>query len=185
MDLLSHSKKPDLFISIGTDSLITLDENEDSEIEETKPEIERSHNRNKKEILNPDNNILLLNNNENKSVMTEISPIMIEEEEEMKALTWKIDLRLIPFLSILYFFSFLDRVNVGNVHVPMNEDLKLSESQYGIVVGIFFLGYILFELPSNLLMKRATPSRWLARIMFIWGIICVCMAFAQSFTSLV
>lgn len=106
-------------------------------------------------------------------------------EEEQKALTWKIDLRLIPYLSVLYFFSFLDRVNVGNVHTPLKSDLALTESEFALIVGIFFVGYILFELPSNLLMKKATPSRWIARIMFLWGAICVCMAFAQSFTSLV
>jgi ACS family tartrate transporter-like MFS transporter len=62
--------------------------------------------------------------------------------------------RLIPFMALLYFISFLDRVNVGFAALTMNKDIGLSASAYGFGAGIFFIGYFLFEIPSNLIMKK-------------------------------
>lgn len=88
--------------------------------------------------------------------------------------------RLIPFLCLLYFVAFLDRVNVGFAALTMNQDLGLSASAYGLGAGIFFLGYFLFEVPSNLLLKRFGARRWIARIMLTWGVISILMAFVTG-----
>src|SRR5262245_4050126 len=79
--------------------------------------------------------------------------------------------RLIPFLFILYVVSFLDRVNVGFAALQMNRDLSLSPAVYGFGAGIFFIGYALFEIPSNLILARVGARRWIARIMVTWGLL--------------
>jgi ACS family tartrate transporter-like MFS transporter len=92
----------------------------------------------------------------------------------------KVALRLIPFLTLLYFVAFLDRVNVGFAALTMNRDLGLSDSAYGIGAGIFFIGYFFFEVPSNLLLKKFGARRWIARIMLTWGAISIAMAFVEG-----
>ena len=91
----------------------------------------------------------------------------------------KVSLRLIPFLMLCYFIAYIDRVNVGFAAVTMNKDLGLAASVYGFGAGIFFLAYFLFEVPSNLLLERFGARRWIARIMFTWGIIAAVMAFIR------
>ena len=95
----------------------------------------------------------------------------------------KIALRLIPFLILLYVISFLDRVNVGFAKLQMASDIGLSDTAYGLGAGIFFFGYCLFEIPSNLLLQRFGAKFWIARILVIWGIISMCMATVSSHTS--
>ena len=85
----------------------------------------------------------------------------------------KVTLRLIPF--VLYIIAFLDRVNVGFAALQMNEDLGFSGAVYGFGAGIFFIGYFIFEVPSNLIMKRVGARVWIARIMITWGIISAAM----------
>jgi hypothetical protein len=97
----------------------------------------------------------------------------------------KIDWRLIPFLAWLYLLSFLDRVNLGNVHAVVNAKIGLSEYEYGYAVGVFFVGYVMCEVPSNIMLRKTSPSRWIARILLTWGILSTAMAFATSFTSLI
>ncbi len=92
----------------------------------------------------------------------------------------RIGRRLIPFLALLYFAAFLDRVNVGFAALQMNRDLGLSAHVYGFGAGIFFLGYCLFEVPSNLLLHRLGGRRWLSRIMLTWGLIAGATAFVQG-----
>jgi ACS family tartrate transporter-like MFS transporter len=88
--------------------------------------------------------------------------------------------RLIPFLFLLYVVSFLDRVNVGFAALEMNRDLGLSPAVYGFGAGIFFIGYSLFEVPSNLILARVGARRWIARIMITWGIIAAGMMFVRG-----
>jgi len=88
--------------------------------------------------------------------------------------------RLIPFLFILYVVSFLDRVNVGFAALEMNRDLNLSPAVYGFGAGIFFIGYSLFEIPSNLILARVGARRWIARIMITWGLIAAGMMFVRG-----
>ena len=78
--------------------------------------------------------------------------------------------RIIPFLAVLYFISFLDRVNVGYAALTMSPDIGLSATAYGFGAGVFFLGYCLFEVPSNLILTKVGARRWIARIMISWGL---------------
>ena len=91
--------------------------------------------------------------------------------------------RLIPFLCLAYTVNFLDRVNVGFAALHMNADLGFSPAVYGFGAGIFFLGYIAFEIPSNLALQRFGARIWIARIMISWGLIACAMAFIRGETS--
>src|SRR2546430_3428930 len=83
----------------------------------------------------------------------------------------KVSARLVPFLIVCYFVAYLDRVNVSFAALTMNKDLGLSASAFGFGAGIFFLAYFLFEVPSNLFLERVGARKWIARIMFSWGVI--------------
>lgn len=89
-------------------------------------------------------------------------------------------LRLLPLLALLYFVSFLDRVNVGFGALTMNADMGLDARQFGFGAGIFFVGYIAFAVPANLMLKRAGASRWLAGIAIVWGAVALLMAFVRT-----
>ncbi len=97
-----------------------------------------------------------------------------------RAVTWKAAARLVPSLCLLYFIAYLDRVNVGFAALTMREDLGLSAAAYGLAAGIFFVGYFLFEVPSNLLLERFGARRWIARIMVSWGLVSIGMAFVRG-----
>ncbi|SAL09730.1 MFS transporter [Caballeronia telluris] len=86
-------------------------------------------------------------------------------------------IRLVPFLILCYFVAYLDRVNVGFAALQMNKALAFSASQFGFGAGIFFIAYFFFEVPSNLLLERFGARRWIARIMFTWGILAAAMAY--------
>src|SRR5947207_5347404 len=88
----------------------------------------------------------------------------------------RVRLRLIPFLCLLYFFAYLDRVNVGFAALQMNSALGLSPRAYGFGAGIFFFGYFLFEIPSNLVLQKVGARLWIARILIVWGIVSTAMA---------
>lgn len=88
--------------------------------------------------------------------------------------------RLIPFLFLCYIVAYLDRVNVGFAKLQMLEDLRFSDAVYGFGAGIFFAGYFLFEVPSNIVLHRVGARIWIARIMITWGIISACMMFVRS-----
>jgi MFS family permease len=91
----------------------------------------------------------------------------------------RVTLRLLPFLGICYLIAYLDRVNVGFAKLHMLADLGMSEAAYGFGAGIFFIGYFLFEVPSNLVLHRVGARMWIARIMVTWGIISGAMAFVE------
>jgi ACS family tartrate transporter-like MFS transporter len=88
--------------------------------------------------------------------------------------------RLLPFLFLLYVVAYLDRVNVGFAALQMNAALGLSAAVYGLGAGIFFVGYTLFEVPSNLLLERLGARVWIARIMITWGLVSAAMMFVQG-----
>jgi len=92
----------------------------------------------------------------------------------------KVTLRLIPFLFLLYIVAWLDRVNLGFAALQMNSDLGFSSAAFGFGSGVFFLGYCLCEVPSNLILHRVGARRWIARIMMSWGAISVAMMFVRS-----
>jgi ACS family tartrate transporter-like MFS transporter len=94
------------------------------------------------------------------------------EISTIRAMSW----RLIPFLVLAYFFSYLDRVNLGFAALTMNAELKFSPLVFAWGAGIFFIGYFIFEVPSNLALEKFGASRWIARIMVTWGVISGLMA---------
>lgn len=87
---------------------------------------------------------------------------------------------LIPFLAILYVFCLLDRTNVSIAALTMQKDLSFSDAIYGTGAGIFFIGYFLFEVPSNLIMEKVGARKWIARIMVTWGVISASMMFVNT-----
>ncbi|QIJ77516.1 MFS transporter [Methylobacterium sp. NI91] len=96
------------------------------------------------------------------------------------ALTGKVARRLLPFLMLCYFFAYLDRVNVGFAALTMNRDIGLSATAYGLGAGLFFLGYVAFEVPSNLILERVGARIWIARIMVTWSLISASTAFVTG-----
>ncbi|MGH9418419.1 MAG: MFS transporter, partial [Thermoanaerobaculia bacterium] len=92
----------------------------------------------------------------------------------------KVSFRLLPFLFVLYLFNFVDRSNVALAALQMNRDLHFSSSAFGFGAGIFFIGYALFEVPSNLLLARVGARRWIARIMISWGILAASMMIVRT-----
>src|SRR6266404_2885685 len=101
------------------------------------------------------------------------------ETSTIRAISW----RLIPFLGLAYFLAYLDRVNLGFAALTMNAELKFSPTIFSWGAGIFFIGYFLFEVPSNLALERFGASRWIARIMVTWGIISALMAMVSGVWS--
>jgi MFS family permease len=102
------------------------------------------------------------------------------EDRAYARVTW----RLLPFLGACYLIAYLDRVNVSFARLHMLADLDLSETAYGLGAGIFFVGYFLFEVPSNLILHRVGARLWIARIMVTWGIVSAAMAFMVPFSQL-
>ena len=92
----------------------------------------------------------------------------------------KVALRFIPFLMLCYVVAFLDRINIGIAKLHMLTDLRFSETAYGLGAGLFFLGYLVFEVPSNLIMHRVGAKLWIARIMISWGLFSGLMVFVTT-----
>jgi len=103
-----------------------------------------------------------------------------EERDRVVRLFTKIGWRLLPFLMLCYAVAFLDRINIGFAQLQMKQTLPFSDATYGIGAGIFFVGYMLFEVPSNLLLERIGVRKTMLRIMFAWGIVAAAMAFVQT-----
>jgi D-galactonate transporter len=100
----------------------------------------------------------------------------VDERRLMAKISW----RLIPFLCFCFLVAFLDRVNVGFAALTMQADLKFSEAAYATGAGIFFVGYFVFEVPSNLALEKVGARLWIARIMIVWGLISSSMMFVNS-----
>jgi len=101
-----------------------------------------------------------------------------------KRLFRKIELKIIPFIFITFIIAFLDRINIGFAQVQMQVDLGFNDAIYGLAAGIYFLGYFFFEVPSNLFLQRVGAKITFMRIMILWGITSVCMAFVRTPTQL-
>jgi ACS family tartrate transporter-like MFS transporter len=95
----------------------------------------------------------------------------------LQAAVHKAALRFVPLLTIAYLFNYLDRTSLGFAALTMNQQLGLTASQFGFAAGVFFLGYSVFEIPSNLLLYRFGARRWIARIMISWGLVSAATAF--------
>ncbi len=95
----------------------------------------------------------------------------------------RVSLRIVPFIMLLYFIAFIDRVNIGFASLTMNKDLGFTASIFGFGAGIFFWGYFLFEVPSNIVLDKVGARIWIARVMITWGMVSAAMAFVQGATS--
>ena len=102
-------------------------------------------------------------------------------ERTLRRVRW----RLLPFLGLLYIVSYLDRVNVSFAKLTMNAAIGIDDATYAFGAGIFFIGYFLFEVPSNLILERVGARRWIARIMITWGLVSAATAFITGATSFV
>lgn len=100
--------------------------------------------------------------------------------EQEKAVYAKVIWRIIPVIFLCYVVAYLDRVNVGFAKLQMLSDLKWSETIYGFGAGIFFIGYFLFEVPSNIMLHKLGARRWIAAIMIVWGFLSVCTMFVKT-----
>ncbi|WP_051987694.1 MFS transporter [Bosea sp. UNC402CLCol] len=104
----------------------------------------------------------------------------VNRAETMRRVGW----RLLPFLMLLYLIAYIDRSNISVAALQMNAELGLTAEMYGRAAGIFFATYILFEIPSNMVLARVGARRWIARIMLSWGVIAAGMAFVTSANQL-
>ena len=102
---------------------------------------------------------------------------------ELSSTLIKVSVRLLPVLFLSYICAYLDRINVGFAAKHLKEELGFSDSVYGLGAGIFFIGYALFEIPSNVLLEKVGARRWIARIMVSWGILSAAMVFVNSSTT--
>ncbi|WP_291589133.1 MFS transporter [Comamonas sp. UBA7528] len=103
-----------------------------------------------------------------------------QEKKIVRKVTW----RIIPFVFLLYIISYLDRANIGYAALQMNAELALTSEAFGFISGIFFLGYFLFEVPSNVMLNKYGARVWIARILVTWGLLAAASAFAQNATQL-
>ncbi|MFZ2175759.1 MAG: MFS transporter, partial [Rhodococcus sp. (in: high G+C Gram-positive bacteria)] len=96
----------------------------------------------------------------------------------------KVSYRILPFVLLLYVFNYMDRTNISYAQLGMADDLGISIAAFGSVASIFFLAYVIFEIPSNMALKKFGARLWLARIAITWGIVTVVMGFVNSLTQL-
>lgn len=115
--------------------------------------------------------------------MNAATPVPFTPAQE-KATVRKITLRIIPFVFLLYIISYLDRANIGYAALQMNAELALSSEAFGFISGIFFIGYFLFEVPSNVMLNKYGARVWIARILISWGLLAALSAFVQNATQL-
>src|SRR5215471_14076777 len=107
------------------------------------------------------------------------SPAVAPSAIEAKTVR-KVRARIIPFVLALFVIAVLDRNNIGFAALTMNKELGITSQQYGFIAGIFFFGYFIFEVPSNLLLHRIGARVWIARILVTWGIVTIISGFART-----
>lgn len=106
--------------------------------------------------------------------------------EQDKKLLRKIDLRLMPFLILMYLLNFLDRANLAQARQgSLEKDLNMTGTDFNLATSIFFVGYLIMQLPSNVLITRVRPSIYLCTAVMLWGIVSTCNAAATNFTHLI
>src|ERR1035437_9117200 len=107
-------------------------------------------------------------------------PVLAETTEVELGTMRKIRRRVLPYISLLYFTAFLDRANVAYGRLTMAPDLGFSEWVFGLGAGLFFLGYVLLEIPGALIVERYGARRWTARILVSWGVCTICLGFIHT-----
>jgi MFS family permease len=128
---------------------------------------------------------------ERKDLKDTASTVVATDAAAEKALLRRQDKRIIPLSATIYFLAYLDRANIGNAkvlnsstHNDMRTETHTTEYQFTIALMIFLVGYFLFEVPSNILLKKFRPSRWLAFLMFSWGVITIGIGGVHSFAQI-
>ena len=106
--------------------------------------------------------------------------VSAQDEELGQRVIRKVSRRLVPFMGLLYFINYLDRTNIGFGKLTMSKELGLTDTMFGLASGLFFVGYLFFEIPSNLALHRFGARRWMARIMVTWGLVAASMAFVPT-----
>ena len=106
------------------------------------------------------------------------SPIV--ENDDRRRLYRKVIVRIIPFIFVCYVLNYIDRVNVSFAKLQFRDDLGLTDASYGLGVGLFYVGYILLEVPSNLVLQKIGARKTITRIMCLWGLISMAMAFVAT-----
>src|SRR5690349_13996982 len=115
------------------------------------------------------------------AISASVDVLVARDDSEVAHVTMRrVSLRLFPLLFALFVSNYVDRTNAAMASLQMNRDLGLSFTAYGFGAGIFFAGYALFEVPSNLILARVGARRWIARIMVTWGLISVAMMFVRG-----
>jgi sugar phosphate permease len=134
---------------------------------------------------------MIIPNNEQKNIKldtigTNTNENAIGDDSNDKKLCLKLDLHLLPTIILLYLLNFLDRINIGQAKIiGLADSLKLTSAQYNACVSVVFVTYVIFEIPSNLVLKKLRPSRWLPVLMVIWGIIMTLTGLVNSYGSLI
>ncbi|PQZ87622.1 MFS transporter [Pseudomonas trivialis] len=103
-------------------------------------------------------------------------PVVVFDQRLYRKLAW----RIMPFLFLCFVLNWLDRVNISFAHLQFKTDLNISDATFGIIVGVFSIGYLLFEIPSNLLLEKIGAKKTMMRIMVLWGLVTIATAFAQT-----
>lgn len=117
--------------------------------------------------------------------VTVANDVPTNTDPDDKKLLRKLDFYLIPTMTVLYLLSFLDRVNIGQAKLNgLTETLALSSVKYNTCLSVFFITYILFEIPSNLALKVFRPSRWIPIIMIFWGLVTTFIGYIDSYSAL-
>ena len=116
-----------------------------------------------------------MNNSSHASAAPESDSVLARAVSKVKG-------HVLPLFVIMFILNYIDRVNIGFVRTHMEHDLGIGAAAYGLGAGLFFIGYALFEVPSNMLLQKVGARIWLTRIMFTWGIVATLMAFIQNET---
>ncbi|QKX57591.1 uncharacterized protein TRUGW13939_04709 [Talaromyces rugulosus] len=104
----------------------------------------------------------------------------------VRRILWKLDIQILPLLALIFLCSFLDRTNVGNAKIiGLEADTGINDNEYDIGLAVFYLFYVCSEVPSNLVLKKASPKLWLPFLTIVWGIITMCLGFIHNFGSFV
>src|ERR1700761_3728911 len=104
----------------------------------------------------------------------------MSEDARTNEIVGKVTRHLMPILGIMYLIAYIDRQNVSFAKLQMVGDLGISEAAYGFGAALFFIGYFLFEVPSNVILERVGARRWFARIMVSWGVVTILLAFTKN-----
>ena len=116
--------------------------------------------------------------------MTNDNAVAMLDEAAERRMWRKVAFRILPLVGVAYIVSYIDRANLGYIAKPMSADLNMTSAQVGLAAGLFFIGYILVEIPSNMMLHRFGARLWISRIIVSWGLVTALTGAVQSATQL-